>query len=222
MTVLGYCRVSTEEQATNGVSLDDQRAKIAAYCNLHGLELAEILTDEGRSGKDADRPALRRAMQLSAKRSVSALIVTRLDRLSRNVLDALIIVRELKKNRTRFVSVMDSIDTTTPVGRLSMTMLFAYGEFEREMIVQRTSEAIRFCLKNGRKAGSVAPYGYSVVGRNLIEDTEEQQVLRLIREMSEAGRTVREIAAELQGKGVTLRGKPFVFQKVHRILKRKW
>ena len=222
MTVYGYARVSTDEQATNGVSLDDQRAKIAAYCNLHGLDLAEILTDEGLSGKDTNRPALRRALELSARRNVSALIVTKLDRLSRDAHDALGIVKQLKKDRTRFISVMDSIDSSTPAGKAMLAMLFVFAEFERELIVQRTSEAIRFCLKNGRKAGSVAPFGYSAVGKKLVEDAEEQKVLRLIQDMSGSGRTVREIAAELQAKGATLRGKPFTFQKVHRILKRKW
>ena len=119
MRVVGYVRVSTEEQASGGVSLDVQAEKLRLYCQLHGLTLLEVIADEGRSGKDLDRPGLRRALELLREGAAEGVVVAKLDRLSRSVADwnALIVEFFGERAGNQLFSVADSIDTRTAAGR---------------------------------------------------------------------------------------------------------
>src|SRR5262245_5254733 len=87
MNVIGYARVSTSEQATGGVSLDAQVAKIKGYCELYGLTLVEIIIDAGESAKSLKRPGLQRALAMLKRKDAEGLVVCKLDRLSRSVRD---------------------------------------------------------------------------------------------------------------------------------------
>lgn len=89
MRAIGYARVSTDEQAHEGVSLDNQKAKIQAYCHLHDLELDEIIEDAGRSGKDLNRDGIQSLIERIKEREIDDVIFYKLDRLSRKVLDTL-------------------------------------------------------------------------------------------------------------------------------------
>ena len=124
-TAIGYVRVSTEEQATEGVSLDAQRAKVVAYCGVQDLELAQTYADEGLSGKRADnRPSLQNAITHACE-CRGVLVVYSLSRLARSTRDAIDIAERLADAEADLVSITEKIDTTTSMGRVFVTTIAA-------------------------------------------------------------------------------------------------
>jgi len=121
--VLGYVRVSTEEQAERGVSLDAQRAKLEAYATLYDLELVEVIVDAGVSAKSFDRPGLQHALSLLRKGKTQALLVAKLDRLTRSMRDlGTLVEEELVKGKWALLSVAEQLDTRTAPGRLVLNI----------------------------------------------------------------------------------------------------
>ena len=139
---IGYARVSREEQAREGVSLDAQRARVTAYAQAKGLELVGILTDEGLSGKDLARPALEDLVARCQRGEVGHVIVWKLDRLTRRTHHLLSLVEDLFHTRgIELHSVSESLDTSTPHGRFVLTLFGGLAQMEREQIVDRTRSA---------------------------------------------------------------------------------
>lgn len=204
---IGYVRVSTAGQAADGVSLEAQRARIEAAAAAAGLELTAIHADEGLSGKRADnRPGLTAALE-AACRSRAVLVVYSLSRMSRSVPDTLAIVARLDKAGAGFVSLTESIDTTTAAGRMMVTMLAAFAAFERELTAERTTAALHHKRAKGERTGGV-PFGWADEGGRLVAIPEEQAVLDRIADCRAAGLSYREIAAELTAAGIlTKQGK---------------
>ena len=204
-TAIGYIRVSTEGQAQDGVSLDAQRAKIAAWCELNDYTLAAVHVDAGISGKSADnRPGLQAAP--AQGREGAAPVVYSLSRLARSTRDTIEISERLNKIGGDLVSLSEKIDTTTAAGKMVFRMLAVLAEFERDQISERTASAMQFKKAKGERVGSV-PYGYFLDGDNttLIENPAEQDVIRQARELQAAGLSLRKIAAELNRRGLNAR-----------------
>lgn len=204
-TAIGYIRVSTEGQAQDGVSLDAQRAKITAWCELNDYTLAAVHVDAGISGKSADnRPGLQTALQDCRKGS--ALVVYSLSRLARSTRDTIEISERLNKVGADLVSLSEKIDTTTAAGKMVFRMMAVLAEFERDQISERTTTAMQFKKSKGERVGSVT-YGYSLDGDNvtLIEHPAEQDVIRQARELKESGLSLRAIATELNRRGFNAR-----------------
>lgn len=218
-TAIGYIRVSTEGQAQEGVSLDTQRAKIAAWCELNDYTLAAVQVDAGISGQSADnRPGLQTA--LAACRKGSALVVYSLSRLARSTRDTIEISERLNKVGADLVSLSEKIDTTTAAGKMVFRMLAVLAEFERDQISERTTTAMQFKKSKGERVGSV-PYGYFLDGDNitLIEHPDEQDVIRQARELKASGLSLRAIAIELNRRGFNARnGRIFQATQIARMV----
>ncbi len=132
---LGYARVSTDEQAREGVSLDAQVARTRAYAQAKELELLDVLTDDGISGKTLERPALRELIQRCEHGEVGHVVVVKLDRLTRHTRDLLALVDDLFLARhIELHSVAESLDTSTPHGRFVLTLFGGLAQMERELI----------------------------------------------------------------------------------------
>ena len=114
MNAIGYIRVSTDEQAREGVSLENQREKIVAYCSLNDMILVETITDEGISAKNLNREGMQTLISLVKHGKVNAVIVYKLDRLSRSVKDTISLIELFEKHKVAFHSIIDHIDTKTP------------------------------------------------------------------------------------------------------------
>src|SRR4051794_5476163 len=125
MRVVGYVRVSTDEQSRDGVSLLSQADKVRAYCGLYGLDLVCVLSDPGESAKNLDRPALREALAPLERGEAAGLVVAKLDRLPRSMRDwSDLIERYFGDASGRWLfSVGDSIDTRTAAGRMVLNMM---------------------------------------------------------------------------------------------------
>jgi len=198
----GYIRVSTEGQANEGVSLDAQRARIAAWCELNGYSLADVFVDAGISGKRADnRPALQAA--LAAVKSGSALVVYSLSRLARSTKDTIAIGERLEKVGADLVSLSEKIDTTSAAGKMVFRMLAVMAEFERDVISERTTTAMAHKRRQNQRIGRI-PFGFDLAadGVSLVRNEAEQGVIALVNELHEQGNSLRKIAAELTNRGV--------------------
>lgn len=199
--LIGYCRVSTEEQARGGVSLGDQEEKLRGYAKLTDADLLRVEVDAGLSGKNLERPALRRALGAVLSGEADALIVYAIDRLSRSTLDFLTVVADLAHAGRGFVSVREQMDTSTAHGRFTMTILAAMAEMEREMISSRCREAAARCKATGRVYGRT-PFGLRRDGDRLVPDAAEAAVLAEIRAARAGGASLHRVAEDLNSRGI--------------------
>lgn len=206
MKVIGYLRVSTDEQARSGLGMDAQRATLQAFANAAGHDV-EWVADEGESGKNGNRPGLQMALGMLRKGEADALAVAKLDRLSRSVHDFSGMLRTAQAEKWRIVALDMGIDTSNMTGRLVAHILMAVSEWEREAIGQRTSDAIQVRLARGEEWGR----------RSLMESATEA----LIREMRDDGLSGHAIARILNEQAVpTARGGTWHPSTVIRVLKR--
>ena len=155
MNVVGYVRVSTQEQAESRLGLEAQRAAITAWAAGRGLEVT-IYEDAGITGTSmAKRPALEQA--LCAAKDGAVMVAYSLSRFARSTRDMLIIAERLKRQGADMVSRTESIDTTTATGRLVFTLLSALSQFERDLTAERTKAALAALKARGVKLGPKNP-----------------------------------------------------------------
>ena len=201
MKAIAYIRVSTLLQATEGVSLEAQEAKIKLWCAANDAELAGVFVDAGISGKRSDnRPQLQAALEaaLEAVSAGSVLVVYSLSRLARSTKDTLAISDRLQKANCDLVSLSEKIDTTTAAGKMVFRMLAVLAEFERDQISERVSTVVAHKRSKGERIGQV-PFGYDLAedGVRLITNDAEQSILEDIRELRASGLSLRDIATQL-------------------------
>lgn len=201
LTVLGYARVSTAEQAESGLGLDAQERAIREACDRRGWQLVEVLRDEGKSGKSLDRPALEEALRRIAAGEVGGLVVAKLDRLSRSTVDSGLLFEWFLAAGAALVALDFDIDTSTPGGRLVANVMAAVAEWERDQIEDRTRRALAELRAQGRPAGRPAV-------------ADAPGLVARIRAMragtdGEPKMTLQAIADQLNAEGIpTLRGAP--------------
>ena len=208
---IGYIRVSTDKQAEHGISLEAQEAKLRAYAALYDLELIAIEVDAGESASSLERPALRRALAALRKGTAKALLVVKLDRLTRSVRDLSDLVEKyFASGKRALLSVGEQVDTRTASGRGVLNILTSVAQMERELIGERTAAAMAHLREQGKRCSGIAPYGYRHVGDVLESDQVEQEVLVQARALHSVGMSLRAIAATLAERGVMARcGRPW-------------
>src|SRR3989440_468832 len=130
MRVLGYARVSTSEQADSRAGIDAQRAAIAAECKRRGWDLVETIEDAGYSAKDLKRPGIRIALEELQRGRGDALVVAKLDRLSRSMIDFTALMATAHKQGWALVALDCAIDTSTPVGEVVANVVATFAQFE--------------------------------------------------------------------------------------------
>ena len=150
MNAIGYVRVSTHWQAEEGISLDLQRAKIEAYCNLHDWVLTEVIADEGISAKNLKRPGMQKLLAKVDTGQVAAIVVYKLDRLSRRTRDILELVERFDRADVGFHSIQESLDTKSAIGRFVLRTLASLAEMERDLISERTTDAMQHLKASGK------------------------------------------------------------------------
>ena len=160
--IFGYSRVSSEEQAQHGISIDAQRQILEGYAAMTSQTI-RIYEDAGFSGKNTDRPALRQLLADCRAGSVSAVVVWKLDRLSRSLRDTLTIIEDIFQPRNiTLVSVTESIDTSTPSGRMMLNLLASFAQLEREQDSDRVVMAHKHLARDCQYLGGHVPLGYRI------------------------------------------------------------
>ena len=221
---IGYARVSTEEQAREGVSLDQQVARIRAYATAKGLDLSDVLVDDGVSGKTLERPGLREIMRLCEQGEVAHVIVLKLDRLTRQTRHLLSLTEDLfLARKVELHSVSESLDTSSPHGRFVLTLFGGLAQMEREQIAERTRSAMAY-KRQLKQPTSHPPLGFRANGskERMVAVPEELAVVRRILESWRRGGSYRRIAADLDSESVkTKRGGRWYGSTVAAIVQRR-
>ena len=209
-----YTRKSSEEgleQEFN--SLDAQRESCEAYVASQKSEgwalVRDRYDDGGYSGGTLDRPGLKRLLADIEDGLVDVVVVYKIDRLSRSLADFAKLVEVFDRNGVTFVSVTQSFNTTTSMGRLTLNILLSFAQFEREVTAERIRDKVAASRKRGMWMGGWAPWGYDVKDRKLIVNAAEAATIRMIFERFVASGSATALARELRAEGVvTKRGKP--------------
>ena len=215
-----YARVSTEEQAREGQSIENQIDRLTAYAKFQGWQNVQIFADYGESAKNMDRPEMQRLIKLVKRNKISVVATMAVDRLSRDLLDMLQFVELCEEHKTAYVCAALNFDTGTPIGRMVLQILAAFAEFERSMISTRVkSNMMDIAQKQGRYL-SVPPYGYEFdEHKNLVIVPEEAKWVRRIADMYIAGHGYRAIAIWLNENNVrTKKGKTWYTSTVRQML----
>lgn len=221
-----YIRVSTAEQATEGVSLEAQEAAVRAYCTMRGLKVVEVVVDAAVSaGKPLDRrEGGQRVLEAVRRGDVSAVVAYKLDRLFRDCADCLSVTATWDR-RDVSLHLVDlggqAIDTATAMGRFFLTVMAGAAEMERNLIRERTTAALAHKAAKGERVGQI-PFGSQVAacGVLLVPLEVEQAVIRAILEARALGLSYRAIADSLNADSVPARGTRWHPTTVSRILKR--
>jgi DNA invertase Pin-like site-specific DNA recombinase len=207
----GYIRVSTEEQAATGYSLDAQERAIRAFAESQGYELVDVVADPGVSGasRPEKRPGFSRVLSLAQEGAFSVLLLWKFDRLARNLTHAVTAANTLREQYGVVIrSVTEPIDTATPVGETIFAVLAGMAAQEREAIIERTLAGKKEKARRGGFAGGPAPLGYRRDKEGGLEvDPKEAEVVRRIYAMRRQGMSYRAIADALNAGGIpTKRG----------------
>src|SRR5450631_2399185 len=212
------CAVYTRKSSEEGLemefnSLDAQREACEAYVASQRAEgwilVPDHYDDGGFSGGTLERPALKRLRADIEAGKVDVVVVYKIDRLSRSLMDFSRLVEVFDQHKVTFVSVTQSFNTTTSMGRLTLNILLSFAQFEREVIGERIRDKFAASRKRGMWMGGTVPLGYAVRDRKLVIEAHDAAVVRMIFErFARIGSTTR-LAQELAGEGVTTRkGKP--------------
>jgi DNA invertase Pin-like site-specific DNA recombinase len=183
MQVIGYVRVSTEEQRRSAAGLEAQREAILRECQRRGWELVEVVEDAGYSARDLRRPGVQAAITELARGKADALVVAKLDRLSRSMLDFTALMAKAQKQGWALVALDCAVDTTSPAGEAMANVLATFAQFERRLIGQRTREALAAKRAQGVKLGR--------------RPGVPKQVVNRIRRERKSGRSLAAIADDL-------------------------
>lgn len=204
--VVGYIRVSSEEQKKSGLSIEAQEEKIKQYAGIKDLRLVKVYRDEAESGKDMNRPSMREIMERIEAGKIGHLVVYKLDRLTRSLADLSHLLVLFDKKDITLSSVQETIDTSTATGRLMVQMIGMFAEWERGQIVERTRVALNRKREKGEKLGGRVPYGYRAKKGMLVPYDPEQAIVRGILKARREGRGYQDIALALDEQGVKPRG----------------
>lgn len=215
-----YIRVSTEEQAKEGYSIPAQRERLTAYVTSQGWEIADYYVDEGISAKDMNRPELQRLLRDVRGGHVDVVLVYKLDRLTRSVLDLYKLLQEFDEYQVKFKSATEVYDTTTAIGRLFITLVAALAQWERENLGERTKFGKEEKARQGKRPGGKAPFGYDKIGEDLIVNEDEAYLVRKIFQLYMKCANMNTVTEELYNIGArTKYGAIFSVNTVQKILR---
>ena len=200
---IAYIRVSTDKQADKGHSLLAQQEKVNAYASLYDLDIIGFVIETG-SAKNLDRDGLQGALAQIKAGKADALIVVKLDRLTRSVADLGYLV-ETYFAKAGLLSVSEQIDTRSASGRLVLNVLASVSQWEREAIGERTAVVKQSMKANGLYCGGIVPYGKSLVNGLLVDNAQEQKIISRAKELKAKGHSLRTIATMFSNEGLKTR-----------------
>jgi len=217
---IGYIRVSSTQQAQEGVSLEAQQARIEQWCEANGYELVHVFKDEGISGKRMDtRQGLQDA--LASIKKGNAFVFYSMSRVARSTKNMIEIGDMVAKKRGDMVSLTENIDTTTATGKMIFRLLSNLAEFERELVGERTATVLQNKKSNGQVYTHKTPYGFIRVNDRLEQVKQEVQVVMAIQQARAKGQTLQSIADGLNSRGIpTKTNKQWQPATIHLLLQR--
>jgi len=198
-----YVRVSTEEQAKEGISVDAQVDKCNAFCKARDWEVFKVYRDAGYSAGTMKRPAMELLLRDAQEKKFNIILVYKIDRFSRNLKDLIMVLEDLKKQKINFTSVTEQIDTTSAMGEAFFQIIGVFAQLERGMVKERVELAFDRKIKFG-EALFRAPLGYVYQKKELVPDPENSDKIEEIFEMWAQGIDYKEICSKFNLPASTL------------------
>ena len=198
--VILYLRVSTEAQFEDGYSIAEQKERLLAYCKAHGWIVVAIYVDPGHSGSNLKRPGVQALIEAVGNKTADAVLVYKLDRLSRSQKDTLHLIEDVfLPNDTDFVSMQENINTSTAFGRAMIGVLSVFSQLEREVITERTMMGRTGRAKEGKwHGGGSHPIGYDYIDGELKVNKEEAKQVQMVYSMYLHGHTLTDISIKMK------------------------
>lgn len=219
--IAGYVRVSTQEQANKGQSLEVQQELIQRYADLHDLGGVEFYIDGGQSGGKplGKRLAGARLLEAIEAGTIDTVIATKIDRLGRSVLDVMNLVQLLEKRGVNLILLDLNVDTQSVQGKFMLQILSSFAEMERGLIRERTLQTMQHLKSNNKIYGNI-PLGFTLVGKDLVPNVEEMKTVQRIYRMKSEGQSLNAIAKTLNNENVrTKQGGRWHHTTINTILK---
>lgn len=198
-----YIRVSTEEQARQGLSVDAQIDKCKSFCNARDWKIFKIYKDAGHSAGTMNRPSLELLMRDANEKKFDIILVYKIDRFSRRLTDLILTLDSLKEKDINFTSVTEQIDTTSAMGEAFFQIIGVFAQLERGMVKERVELAFERKIKFG-EALFRAPFGYIYQNKKLVPHPENSQKIKEIFEMWARGINYKEISEKFSIPSSTL------------------
>ena len=192
------------------MSIEVQAEKCTELCALRGIAANKIYSDCGYTGANLDRPSMNELITAIQTSPPSYLVVFRLDRLSRNVVELNGLVDSLNAKGVQLISVSENLDTSTTSGRMMMSMILVMNQFERETIVARVKESLGYRKRQGQRYTGIIPYGKRLLCNRYEDSPEELETIRKIQEQRASGASLQKITDFLNRNSIpTRKGKPW-------------
>lgn len=172
-----YIRVSTKKQVEEGYSLDAQLERLTKLCETNGYIIYKIYTDEGKSGKDTNRPAFQDMMKDMRNKEFDKILVMKLDRISRSVIDLELMIKEMQQYNVEFESSSEKIDTSSSFGMMFVRLLGIFAQFERERIRERISDTFETMIAEGKPITGTQPIGYKNENGKVVKDNDTEDLV---------------------------------------------
>ncbi len=217
-----YIRVSTERQANEGDSLEEQETELKKYCDFRQFSIHQIYIERGKSGGNTNRPEYQKLVKDIQKRKINAVVVKKLDRLSRSLLDFENLMNLMNENDVEFISIKENFDTTTAMGKAMLRVALVFAQLEREQTSERIADVMGHRASQGLFNGGRRLFGYSIVEKELVPYPKEKQIVEIIFAKFLETRSTHEVAKYLTENGYKYRdGKQWDIRQILKMLQQE-
>ncbi|WP_423337749.1 recombinase family protein [Melissococcus plutonius] len=215
-----YVRVSTNEQAEEGYSIDEQIDKLTKFCEIKEWNVTHIYKDPGFTGSNMERPGLQKLIRDVKLNRIDTILVYKLDRLSRSQKDTLYLIEDIfEAKQTAFVSLNENFDTSTPFGKAMIGILAVFAQLEREQIKERMTMGKLGRAKSGKAMSwHWAPFGYKYIDGNYVINDLESQVVKQIFYDYLSGISITKLKDKLNEEGHIAKDIPWSYRTIRQTL----
>lgn len=214
-----YIRVSTDRQAKEGDSLEEQESELRKFCDYRGFRIHKVFIERGKSGGNTNRPEYQKLLKDIEAQKINAVVVKKLDRLSRSLLDFEQLMTRLQINNVEFISLRENFDTTTAMGKAMLRVALVFAQLEREQTAERIKDVFAYRAEQGLYNGGVRPFGYDSMSSELVPHKQERKVVEFIYDSFLELKSTTLIALKCSEMGFRDRdNKPMDKRKIHKLL----
>ena len=215
-----YIRVSTDQQDNEGDSLEEQENELKKYCEFRNFHIHNIFIERGKSAKNTQRPEYQKLLYDIHQQKINAIVVKKLDRLSRSILDFEQLMPTLQPQQIEFISLKENFDTTTAMGKAMVRVALVFAQLEREQTSERITDVMTYRASQGLFNGGIIPFGYTAIDKALAINPAEKKVVDVIFKTMLQERSCWQVAKILNNMSLFNRQqKPWIETSIQRLLK---